>query len=437
MSAMFDTVLRKIRIAFVLAALAMVVFGFASYRTIDRLAGLAINAVNTQDKLVVLEQLNSSLSRAQVALRDYVLTGAQADLEVFQARAWEQKYTVEALGTPPVLPEQDELERRISERTQLQYEAAAARGRGDQTAALRVMESIRSVEADAELAALLQSARAREEQAWWNSHAVPTAKGAQQIVVAAGALLVAMFLWAYWMVRRYERERRRVTSLLDDSEAMTRLLASNMAEGLVTISTELVILDMNQAALKVLGYERHEVIGRAADELVHPASGREALRQQMLERLAQPEAFQVAGLDILAVGKDGRPLPVQISLNDLRLGGRRRVTILIRDMSRIRAASEAVKASERHLREITDTLPVIIAEFDTEHRFRFINRAGADFLGMPAQAAIGRPAVELLGDALYAEHKPHLDQVLRGSSVRYEITAAGASVARWAPTTCT
>ena len=69
----FDAVLRKIRIAFIAAALAVAVFGVASYVTISRLVEFAETAVGTQDKLLLLEQLNSSLSRTQAALREYIM----------------------------------------------------------------------------------------------------------------------------------------------------------------------------------------------------------------------------------------------------------------------------------------------------------------------------------------------------------------------------
>ena len=122
----FDAVLRKIRIAFIVAALAVAAFGVASYATIARLVQFAVTAVSTQDKLMLLEQLSASLSRTQTALREYIMSGKAIDLERFQARAWEQKNAVETLGEPPQLPEQQDLERLVSERTQLQYEFAAA-----------------------------------------------------------------------------------------------------------------------------------------------------------------------------------------------------------------------------------------------------------------------------------------------------------------------
>ena len=423
----FDHVLRKIRIVFVVAALAVAVFGAASYVAMDRLVDFAKTAVNTEEKLILLEQLNASLSTARDSLRKYVMSGEAPDLDRFHARAWEQKSAVEALGESPQLPEQQMVERLVSERTQLQYEFAAARARGGQSAAMRLMDSVRAQEAEAELAGLLRIIRAREQQAWWSSHAVPAAAWARYVVIAAVVLLVAMFAWMFWVVRRYEGERRRVSALLDDSAAMSRALAANIADGLVTLTDDLTVREMNAAALRVLGYTHEEVVGRPVAELLGDFPGRAQFRDLLLQRLAQPEPFQIAGLDLEVLLKNGRSLPVQVSLNDFVLGGQRLVTALIRDMSTIREATEAALASEHNLREITDTLPVLIAEFDTEQRFGIVNRAAGEFLGRPAREVMGRSAIELLGPELYAVHAPHLEQALRGSSVRYEVTTADAS----------
>jgi PAS domain S-box-containing protein len=423
----FDAILRRIRIAFVVAAVAMAIFGVVSYQTIARLERLAISSVDTQDDLMLLQQASITQRRAQTALRDYVSSGAPADLQNFEARAWAQKAAVEALGQGPELPHQGELERLVAQRTRQQYEVAATRTAGDHEEALRLLDSISAHDLQAQIAGMVEAIEDRAEQDWWSTHAVPTASGAERVVVAATLLLVAMFVWVFWIVRRYERERRRVTGLLDDSEAMGRLLAGNMADGLVTMSDELVVLEVNRAALAVLGHPQGEIIGRPAAELLGASPGDGDFRARLRALLADRAPFQLTGVEMVAIRSDGRQIPVQVSLNDVWLGGQRRVIALIRDMSRIRAASEAVRASEQHLREMADTLPVLIAELDPQLRFRFVNRACAEFLGGLPQDAIGQPASEVLGPELYARHQPHFAQVLRGGAVRYEVTAGGAT----------
>jgi PAS domain S-box-containing protein len=69
---------------------------------------------------------------------------------------------------------------------------------------------------------------------------------------------------------------------------------------------------------------------------------------------------------------------------------------------------------------------VIIVQFDRDKRFRFINRACAEFLGMPAEAAIGHRLADVLGAELNALHDAHVETALRGSAAHYEVTVKNA-----------
>lgn len=422
----FDHVLRRIRLAFVVAAVAMSVFGIASYVAIGRLVEFAHEAVRKDEQLMTLDQLAASLTHTQSALRQYIITARPEDRARFEAGASEQKVAVAGLGGQPRLPEQLLLERLVAERTLVQYEVAAALAQGGAAAALRVQDAPRAQLGEAELSALIKTLHDREEHTWSRSQALPTASWAQSVVAAAIVLLVSMLAWVFWIVRRYERERRRVTRLLGDTEAMGRALADNMADGLITLAPDLTVLDMNGAALQILGYAKQQVVGRSVSELIADHPGREEIRRQITEKLADPAAFRLAGLDMMVLRSDGRRMPAQVSLNDVHVGGERRVTALIRDMSGFVEAAEAVRASEQHLREITDTLPVIILEIDTGQRLRFANRACAEFFAQGAEQLIGRTLVDVLGEELFATHAPHVDEALQGSSVCYQVTVADA-----------
>ncbi|MCG2591872.1 PAS domain S-box protein [Ramlibacter sp. XY19] len=421
-----DPLLRKIRIAFLIAGLALGVFAAAGYYTVERLVHFAESSAIKQEKLLALERLVATLSRTQAALHEYLWTGQQRDRDAFEARVWEQKSAVEELGEPPVLPEQATLERLVTQNGLLQYEAAAARARHDEEAAQRVLESMRAQGNIAQLTGLLHQIRQREQGVWWKSQVVATLERTESVLVGAGLLLLGMIAWAAWVVWRYESERRRVTSLLNQTEAMNEALAQNMADGLVTLTEDLAVVAINRAAQEMLGCTEADVVGRPVAELVADYPGRQAFRLRLQDAIARGQSFRIKNVDLPVLRKDGSVLPVQVSLNDVHLGGVRRVTALMRDMSSMRQAAEAVQASERHLREITDTLPVSIVEFDREKRVRFINRACAEFLGMPGEEAIGHRLADILGADLNALHDGHVETALLGQVAHYEVTVKNA-----------
>jgi PAS domain S-box-containing protein len=59
--------------------------------------------------------------------------------------------------------------------------------------------------------------------------------------------------------------------------------------------------------------------------------------------------------------------------------------------------SEALRESETQLREITDSLPVLIAYLDVDMRYRMINKTGAQWYGKPVADVIGMSPEDIFG----------------------------------------
>ncbi|MES2885127.1 MAG: diguanylate cyclase [Pseudomonadota bacterium] len=85
-----------------------------------------------------------------------------------------------------------------------------------------------------------------------------------------------------------------------------------------------------------------------------------------------------------------------------------------------RRLSLALRDSGRQLRTITDNLPALIAQFDTEERYRFANaHVGRVFGGDPA-AMLGRTLREVRGEMIYADLSPHVAKALQGEAASFE-----------------
>jgi diguanylate cyclase (GGDEF)-like protein/PAS domain S-box-containing protein len=91
------------------------------------------------------------------------------------------------------------------------------------------------------------------------------------------------------------------------------------------------------------------------------------------------------------------------------------------DITEQRSAELRALYKEREIRTLADNVPVLIAYYDREDlRCRFANRAYAQTWGMDETSIVGKPLVEIIGEAGYAEIKPHVDRVLSGEVVTYE-----------------
>jgi PAS domain S-box-containing protein len=63
---------------------------------------------------------------------------------------------------------------------------------------------------------------------------------------------------------------------------------------------------------------------------------------------------------------------------------------------------------------IADMLPVMVAYFDRDFRYRFINKPFAEWLGVPRKQILGRHSREIIGDKAFEERVPMIEQALKG-----------------------
>jgi diguanylate cyclase (GGDEF)-like protein/PAS domain S-box-containing protein len=83
--------------------------------------------------------------------------------------------------------------------------------------------------------------------------------------------------------------------------------------------------------------------------------------------------------------------------------------------------SHALEQSELRLHLIADHMPALIAYVDLDERFQFTNAFYGDVYGVDASTIIGKSMRELMGERLYAESKPKIDEALQGLPIMYEL----------------
>jgi PAS domain S-box-containing protein len=93
------------------------------------------------------------------------------------------------------------------------------------------------------------------------------------------------------------------------------------------------------------------------------------------------------------------------------------------DISERKAAEEALRASEKHLELVSDSLPALISYVDSGYRYRSCNRAYSDWFGVARTEVIGRTMEEVLGGEAWAQLKPRVEEAFRGRMVEFEVEA--------------
>jgi PAS domain S-box-containing protein len=206
-------------------------------------------------------------------------------------------------------------------------------------------------------------------------------------------------------------------------EALLRSATENAAVGLVMLDCEQRYTFANPAYAKIHGlpHSAAELIGkRPADVLgavyetqVSPRLDRAFTGERVTYELARPRAGAAAlGTDHYVVVYD----PHRDSEGKVVA-----IIVTIFDITERKAAEQALAASKQQLQFVADHTPVLIAQYDAEQRYKFVNRPYADFFGCRPADIFGRHAREVLGEQAYAGAAPYIEEALAGHRTEYDL----------------
>jgi diguanylate cyclase (GGDEF)-like protein/PAS domain S-box-containing protein len=101
-------------------------------------------------------------------------------------------------------------------------------------------------------------------------------------------------------------------------------------------------------------------------------------------------------------------------------GQPRRIVGALQDVTERKLLEQRLADSERFLRLVTDSLPVLIAYFDPEGRYLFVNLAHCRRFGLEREQILGRTRSELTHGHTDAVFDRHVAGVLQGRKERFE-----------------
>jgi PAS domain S-box-containing protein len=129
-------------------------------------------------------------------------------------------------------------------------------------------------------------------------------------------------------------DRKVAEGRLRSSEARLRAILETANDAVISIDEAGRIVEFNPAAERIFGYSRSWALGRSMCGLLVPPHLRAAHEAGFARYLATGQA-RILGrlLELEALAADGRTFPVELSVTELSLEGRRLFTAIIRDIT--------------------------------------------------------------------------------------------------------
>lgn len=222
-------------------------------------------------------------------------------------------------------------------------------------------------------------------------------------------------------------------SRLDQIEAGLHLLD----QGITVFDSDLKMVAWNKPFLKLLdfpaalafvGADFESFIRYNAERGEYGPGDIEAQIQARVEaaRDFQPHDFERTRPDGQILRIRGEPLPHRgfITLYT-DITEQRRYENLIREQNselekRVIQRTEALRRSEAQMRLITDTIPALIAYFDSNQIYRYANLGYCNWFNKTAAEVVGTSIHEIIGIRAQDSVKHHIARALSGEQVTYE-----------------
>jgi two-component system, LuxR family, sensor kinase FixL len=174
-------------------------------------------------------------------------------------------------------------------------------------------------------------------------------------------------------------------------------------------------LDANQAAEKLLGYQREELIGKSLlkSDLLSPKQLPRAAGYLAQNATGRP----VGPVELRLNRKDGTSVPVEICTRPVHMGGQHVVLGIARDVSKRRKAEDLLHESADKFKIIFEEACEGIVYLDDAGRVLEVNRRTLEILGQAREQIIGKHFIELgvLDPGDVARFLNHFQQMLLGT----------------------
>ena len=228
-------------------------------------------------------------------------------------------------------------------------------------------------------------------------------------------LFVLTGLMIAWLnhQRRSAAESHRVAAAQGSARA-ERLDAvfNTTVDGIIVISDKGLIEALNRGAERLFGYPEAEVIGRNVNILM-PSPYHEEHDGYLRRYLTTGDARIIGtGREVTGRRRDGTTFPLHLSVGEMTIGGERKFTGMLHDLTARVRLEEQLRSSEARWRSIVGSAVDGIVVIDQHGRVEAFNPAAERLFGYSESDVVGQNINVLMPSPYYEEHDRYLARYL-------------------------
>ncbi|RZS58575.1 bifunctional diguanylate cyclase/phosphodiesterase [Sphaerotilus mobilis] len=235
-------------------------------------------------------------------------------------------------------------------------------------------------------------------------------------------------------VGRDVTERRRLEQEVRESAAFVRKVTDNLPVRIAYVDRERRYRFVNLAHCQRFDVARVQVLGRTRDELLGHATPTPIDAHIQAVMAGQPQHFEYDE----PFSGELRRFEVRLMPDvqeDGQVHGYFYIGMDITERSRaerlMRTMTLDAQRQSDILRLVADAIPATVVVVSAELRYRFVNRAFEQLVGLPREQIIGRSPADIIGAAEAERRKPWIARALAGEAVTFELDHEGPDGTRW------
>ncbi len=203
-------------------------------------------------------------------------------------------------------------------------------------------------------------------------------------------------------------ERKKQEAQLLDSEARTRAILAAAVDAIIIIDERGQIESLNPASEKMFGYAAEEMIGKNVKMLM-PAPYK-AEHDGYLSNYTTTGVKKIIGIgrEVFGLRKNGESFPMDLAVSEVRMGGRRLFTGIVRDITERKHAEGQLLESEARTRAILAAAVDAIIIIDAKGTIESLNAAATKLFGYEEVEMVGQNVKMLMPEPYKMEHDSYL-----------------------------
>ncbi len=193
-------------------------------------------------------------------------------------------------------------------------------------------------------------------------------------------------------------DRKLAEQVLGAQRAQLKGIIESAMDAIITVDEGEHVVVFNRAAESMFLCQAADSIGQPLDRFIperfrqahHGHMSLFALRQSSSRSMGQPGK-------LFGLRANGEEFPVEASISHVLVGGKKLLTVILRDVTERKRAEEELHESEARLQAILDNSPGMVFLKDLEGRYLHVNRQFERVFHMTREQVVGKTDEAIFG----------------------------------------